>query len=56
MSTSELSQLGSNPMYINKLLHVLSERLIAKTIDEAMYFTLNALWDLTGNNLSKLIY
>lgn len=54
ISTSETSQLGSNPRYMSKLLSIVREKLINQIVDVTMKFTLSALWNLTGMN--KIIF
>lgn len=41
---------------IKKLMMVINQKISSKTVDDTVYFILNALWDLTGNNLSKHIF
>lgn len=55
ISTSETSQLGSNPRYMSKLLTIVCEKLSTQTVDVTMKFTLSALWNLTGKNIIKPI-
>ncbi|XP_015380158.1 PREDICTED: protein zyg-11 homolog B-like [Diuraphis noxia] len=50
ISTSETSQLGSNPRYMAKLLSIVYEKLSTRTIDVTMKFTLSALWNLTDES------
>ncbi|XP_050534870.1 protein zyg-11 homolog B-like isoform X2 [Daktulosphaira vitifoliae] len=50
ISTSETSQLGSNPRYMSKLLSIVREKLSTKTVDVTMKFTLSALWNLTDES------
>ncbi|XP_050440716.1 protein zyg-11 homolog B-like [Adelges cooleyi] len=50
ISTSETSQLGSNPRYMSKLLLIVREKLSTKTVDVTMKFTLSALWNLTDES------
>lgn len=55
ISTSETSQLGSNPRYMSKLLAIVRDKLATRTVDVTMKFTLSALWNLTGKNVIRLI-
>ncbi|XP_025424633.1 protein zyg-11 homolog B-like [Sipha flava] len=50
ISTSETSQLGSNPRYMSKLLSIVCEKLTNQVVDVTMKFTLSALWNLTDES------
>lgn len=50
ISTSETSQLGSEPKYMHKLLRLVRAKKDAKTVDITMKFTLSALWNLTDES------
>lgn len=50
ISTSETSQLGSEPKYMHKLLRLVRAKKDAKSVDITMKFTLSALWNLTDES------
>lgn len=48
ITTAETSQLGSNPLYMKKLLSMVENKVSQIQVDITMKFTLSALWNLTG--------
>lgn len=48
ISTLETSHLGSQPLYMRKLLSLVRVKMETKSVDITMKFTLSALWNLTG--------
>ncbi|XP_014245907.1 protein zyg-11 homolog B-like isoform X2 [Cimex lectularius] len=50
ISTLETSKLGSNNVYMHKLLRLVRTKKASRTIDITMKFTLSALWNLTDES------
>lgn len=50
ISTNDSSLLGAQPKYMRKLLTMVEARMVNKTIDITMKFTLSALWNLTDES------
>ncbi|CAB4062692.1 ZYG11 [Lepeophtheirus salmonis] len=50
ITTTQTSELGSQPNYMKKLLSIVSNRMEERTIDITLKFTLSALWNLTDES------
>ncbi|GLH07966.1 Protein zer-1 homolog [Gryllus bimaculatus] len=50
ISTSETSMLGSQPQYMKKLLAIVKSKVLTKSVDITIKFTLSALWNLTDES------
>ncbi|GLV36988.1 uncharacterized protein CBL_02179 [Carabus blaptoides fortunei] len=50
ITTAETSQLGSNPLYMKKLLSMVENKVSQVQVDITMKFTLSALWNLTDES------
>lgn len=50
ISTVETSMLGAQPRYMAKLLGMVKSKVLSKSVDITMKFTLSALWNLTDES------